>query len=103
MPTYLYLCETHGEFEEFHSIKITLEDCPKCKEEGVEPKKLKRLIASATPGRMELSGDELKQHIKEGAKKLERDAAKSEKLYSNILGEAKYQQIQSQMDRRRRR
>ena len=46
MPTYTYHCETHGEFEEVHSITTQLEDCPKCKEEGVEPKKLTRLISS---------------------------------------------------------
>lgn len=34
MPTYLYYCEKHGEFEETHSISTKLEECPKCKEEG---------------------------------------------------------------------
>lgn len=46
MPTYTYLCETHGEFEEIHSIKTQLEECPKCKEEGLEPKKVTRLISA---------------------------------------------------------
>jgi hypothetical protein len=36
----------HGEFEEIHSISEQLEHCPKCKEEGLEPKKVIRLIAS---------------------------------------------------------
>jgi putative FmdB family regulatory protein len=45
MPTYLYECSVHGEFEETHSITIQLEDCPKCKEAGLEPKKLTRLIS----------------------------------------------------------
>jgi len=43
MPTYTYECETHGEFEEFHSITTQLEECPKCKAEGhpaVAPKRL---------------------------------------------------------------
>lgn len=45
MPTYLYKCEIHGEFEETHSIKEKLEECPKCKEENINPpKKLDRLI-----------------------------------------------------------
>jgi putative FmdB family regulatory protein len=45
MPTYLYKCEIHGEFEESHSIKELLIDCPKCIADGLEPKKLVRLIA----------------------------------------------------------
>jgi putative FmdB family regulatory protein len=49
MPTYVYSCELHGEFEEFHSIKEKLEECPKCKEEGIDPpKKVKRLISGGT-------------------------------------------------------
>lgn len=34
MPTYLYFCPTHQEFEFVHSINDKLEECPKCKEEG---------------------------------------------------------------------
>jgi putative FmdB family regulatory protein len=49
MPTYLYLCpDVHGEFECEHSIKESLEECPKCKEEGLEPKKVTRLISGGT-------------------------------------------------------
>jgi putative FmdB family regulatory protein len=46
MPTYVYHCELHGEFEEIHSMSEQLEECPKCKEEGLVPKKVTRLIAS---------------------------------------------------------
>jgi putative FmdB family regulatory protein len=47
MPTYVYRCEVHGEFEEFHSINELIIECPKCKEEGKEPPcKVVRLIAS---------------------------------------------------------
>lgn len=46
MPTYLYKCEDHGEFEIEHSINEKLEECPKCKDEKKEsPRKLTRLIA----------------------------------------------------------
>lgn len=45
MPTYTYKCEEHGEFEEVHSITITLEECPKCLAEGKAPKKVTRLIS----------------------------------------------------------
>jgi len=45
MPTYTYKCDVHGEFDEFHSISEKLEECPKCKEEGLPPQKVVRLIA----------------------------------------------------------
>lgn len=49
MPVYLYLCKNvHGEFEESHSIHEVLEFCPKCQEEGLEPKKVVRLISGGT-------------------------------------------------------
>lgn len=54
MPTYLYQCPIHGEFERQHSIKEELEDCPICKEENLEPQKVKRLISSG--GSFILSG-----------------------------------------------
>lgn len=102
MPTYLYECPHHGEFQEFHSIMIKLEDCPKCKEEGLEIQKLKRLIASATPGKVELVGQELVDHIKADAKRIQKEASTSEKKYANLLGESRMQQLQTQMDKRRR-
>lgn len=46
MPTYIYKCDIHGEFEEIHSITEQLEECPKCKKEGLEPQKVIRLISS---------------------------------------------------------
>jgi putative FmdB family regulatory protein len=45
MPTYLYQCDIHNEFEHQHSITEELEFCPKCREEGRETK-VKKLIAS---------------------------------------------------------
>jgi len=54
MPTYIYKCGTHGEFEEIHSITNKLEDCPKCKEEGLDPQKVTRLISGK--GNFILSG-----------------------------------------------
>jgi len=49
MPTYLYECPTHGEFEHQHSINDQLEFCPRCQEENppVE-QKVKRLIAGGS-------------------------------------------------------
>jgi putative FmdB family regulatory protein len=46
MPTYLYKCPIHNEFECEHSIKELLEECPKCKAEGLPTSKVIRLISS---------------------------------------------------------
>jgi putative FmdB family regulatory protein len=101
MPTYEYECPTHGEFEEIHSIKIKLEHCPQCKEEGKE-QTVKRLISLGGKGVVELSGQELINKLKGDAKQLQKDAAKSEKIYSNLLGESKYNDLQTRLDRRNR-
>lgn len=102
MPTYLYFCsECNEEFEEMHSITIVLEHCPKCKENGKETK-VKRLIASATPGTMELTGYELSDKVKADVKQLKKDMSKSENLYANMLGHDKYQQMQQKIDYRKR-
>ena len=103
MPTYLYKCPTHGEFEEEHSIKIKLEFCPKCNTDGTPDVKIERLINCVTKGVVELGGNELVEKIRADAKTLAKDAAKSEKVYANLLGEAKYESMQNQMDQRRRR
>lgn len=63
MPTYLYECPTHGEFEYQHSITEELEFCPKCEAEaqsfngrdngkaageGYVRQKVKKLISGGT-------------------------------------------------------
>jgi hypothetical protein len=100
MATYDHLCENcNQEFELEYSVKVdppTL--CPLCNFDG----KVKRLISFATPGKVELQGQDLVDHIKSDAKKIQREAVLSEKKYSNLIGEARYQQIQTQMDRKRR-
>ena len=45
MPTYEYECPVHKTFEVTHSINDKLEECPKCKEEGLEAQKVKRNIS----------------------------------------------------------
>lgn len=47
MPTYCYKCKKHGEFEETHSIKEQLTECPKCREEG-EAVPVQRLISKTS-------------------------------------------------------
>jgi len=54
MAVYLYFCPKHNEFEIEHSMSETITECPKCKEEGLEPQQLKRLIAGG--GTFILSG-----------------------------------------------
>lgn len=57
MPTYLYECPVHGEFEIEHSITEELDFCPKCEEEAEgdltimgrrSHQKVKRLISAGT-------------------------------------------------------
>ncbi|SRR5258708_40271197 len=105
MPTYLYLCEkVHGEFEEEHSIKVTLEHCPKCQAEGLESQKLKPLISGGSGrGIVELTGQDLIDKCRSDAQQIKKDASQKEKVYANLLGEDKYQALQTRMDRQRRR
>ena len=49
MPTYLYCCENCSiEFEEVHSIKEKLEECPHCKNAGKGSHKVTRLISGGS-------------------------------------------------------
>ena len=102
MPTYLYECPIHKEFEEFHSMSKMLEYCPKCEEENLEPQKLKRLINCSSKGKVELYGQDLVDKVKLETQQLKKDMYSSEKLYSNLLGESKYQSLQQSMDRNKR-
>jgi len=102
MPTYLYFCShCQKEFEEFHSISFVLENCPKCEAEGQEVK-LQKLINYASGGIVKLTGQELADKIKSDATQIQKDAANNEKKYANLLGENKYEQLQTQLDRRGR-
>jgi putative FmdB family regulatory protein len=103
MPTYLYECKDHGEFEEYHSISHLIEECPKCQAEGKEVvQKVKRLICGTSKGIVELTGQDLVDKVKADAKQLQKDAAKNENIYANVLGESHYHNLQTKMDRRRR-
>lgn len=102
MPTYLYECPSHGEFEEFHSMSKMLEVCPHCQKEGVEPQKLKQLINCMSKGTVELLGQDLLDKCKADAQKIKGDAAKSEKVYANLLGDDKYQALQTRLDNQKK-
>lgn len=104
MPTYLYYCEIHGEFEEMHSMTTELTTCPKCIEEKIDPpKSVKKLINCFNQGgNVLLTGDDFIAKAREDGKKIAREASKNEKLYSNLIGETHYQSLQSKIDRRKR-
>lgn len=44
MPTYIYECEVHKEFEADHKMSEKLEVCPICQKEGIKSQPPKRLI-----------------------------------------------------------
>lgn len=108
MATYNYICGSlkepgkHGEFEVEHSVKDQLTFCPKCVEEGVTNQPVMRLISAATPGKVELEGQDLVNHIKSDARRIEREASQNETKYANLLGNDRMQQIQKRIDRSRR-
>lgn len=98
MPTYLYECPVHGEFEEEHSVKIKLEKCTKCKSDKLKPiQKIKRLLYPSA-GKVTLSGQELIQKTKEDGKKLGEKALKDERLAANMMGEERYNKRQLELD-----
>ena len=101
MPTYEHRCdnqECKHEWEADYSIKQDPpKECPKCKGNQVT-----RLISLGGKGVVELTGQELVDKVKSDAQQLKKDAAAKEKVYANLLGEDKYQSLQTQMDKNRR-
>lgn len=99
MPTYEHRCDTcKHEWEDAYSIKADPPKiCPKCNAETVT-----RLICGTAKGVVELYGQDLIDKVKADAQKEKAAAAKDEKIYANLLGEDKYHNLQTQMDRRRR-
>ena len=89
MPAYDHLCENcNEEFESFYSVK---DDPPtKCELCGFEGK-VKRLISFAAPGKVELTGRELKAHLKEEGRKLAKESLTNEKVRANLVGEVKFE------------
>jgi hypothetical protein len=54
-------------------------------------------------GVVELYGQDLVDKVKSDANSLKREMHNSEKVYSNLLGEAHYEKLQTQIDRQKRR
>ena len=101
MPDYEHICTDNSckfEWESTYSIKIDPpKNCPKCGKETA-----KRLISLNGKGVVELVGHELAAKVKEDTIKLKQDLKKSDKLYSNLIGESKYNELQTKLDRRKR-
>lgn len=99
MPTYEHQCNTcKHEWEDSYSIKADPPKmCPSCNAETVT-----RLISLGGKGVVELTGQELIDKVKSDAQQLKKDAAKSEKVYANLLGEQKYQNLQIRLDKQKR-
>lgn len=103
MAIYDYQCDKHGVFEVTHSIKIKLEHCPKCEEEGDATHPVERLISLNGKGVVELTGNELKEKVLSDAKAYKAELSRNENTHANFVGESRFNSIQSSMDRRRRR
>ncbi len=101
MPTYSHQCtnpECNHEWDEEYSIKADPPKlCPKCGQETA-----KRIISFPIPGKVELYGQDLKAKLFEDGQKIKAQAHRSEKIYANMIGEDKYQSIQSEIDRKNR-
>jgi putative FmdB family regulatory protein len=101
MPEYEHQCTNEDckhEWEDFYSIHAEPPtECPKCHQQTA-----KRVISLGGKGVVELTGQELIDKVKADAQQLKKDAAKSDKIYANLLGEAKYHDMQTRMDRRKR-
>lgn len=101
MPTYEFQCqECKHEWEDFLSIKAPdPEECPSCK---AKDKTLRLISGGSGKGVVELTGQDLIDKVKADVRDLKKDAAKSDKVYANLLGDDKYQQLQTRMDQQKR-
>lgn len=99
MAIYEHICtDCSFEWEDEYSIKQDPPKiCPKCHKETA-----KRLISFGGKGIVELYGQDLVDKCKADGKKMKNEAYGDEKKYANYLGEAKYEQLQKQMDKRKR-
>lgn len=95
MPTYLYKClnkECIGEFEEYHSISIKLEECPHCKESGRGAQPVERLINGGGSGKgiVEQSFAEFKENLPNEVAKIKQRASRDQNFLANLVGESKF-------------
>lgn len=103
MPTYEFQCQAENckhEWEDFMSIKAPdPEECPKCHIKG----QVLRLISGGSgKGSVELYGQDLIDKCRADAQQIKKDAAKNERVYANLLGEDKYQALQTRLDNQKK-
>lgn len=99
MPLYEHLCNScEFEWEDSYSIKADPpKNCPNCQAENVI-----RLISLGSRGVVELTGHELINKTKEDIVKLKQDMHSNSKVYANMLGEEKYHNLQTRLDRQKK-
>ena len=92
MPIYEHKCEACDHvWEDLFKVSDPIpEECPKCAEQG----KVIRLLSWCS-GKVELTGQELCQQLKQDAKKIKGEALGNENKLANLMGEDKYHQIMS--------
>lgn len=102
MAIYEHQCQNPNcghEWEAEYSIKEDPPDiCPKCLQ-----KTAKRLISLGGKGVVELTGRDLIDKCKADAKQIQKDASVNENIYSNLIGENNYNNLQTRIDRNKRR
>lgn len=103
MPTYEFRHDLENckhEWEVFLSMSApNPTKCPKCEVEG----NITKLISGGSGrGIVELQGQELLDKCKADAKQIKQDAAKSETLYANLLGDDKMQALQVRLDNQKK-
>jgi NAD-dependent SIR2 family protein deacetylase len=100
MPEYLHLCAScKHEWEETYRIPKNIKEvpnCPKCDKKD----NVKRLLYS-TAGKVELTGQDLRSHLKSEGKKEAKKLYTSEKEYAKFIGDDKYQKLQTKIDKDR--
>lgn len=97
MPIYTYECtnqECNHTWDDFiQSNESDPDVCPKCGKNTVQ-----KVFVYVQSRRVELYGRELFNKLRADGKQMQKDAAKSEKVYANMLGEDRYQSIQTLFD-----
>lgn len=102
MPTYEHVCvneKCQHQWEDEYSIKKDPPTtCPKCQLETA-----KRLVSGGSGrGSVELYGQELIEKCKSDAQKIKAEASRDSNKYANLLGEARYHDLQTRMDRQKK-
>lgn len=102
MPMYEHVCQNNSckyEWEDQYSIKQEPPKiCPKCHQETAM-----RVISLSGKGVVELYGQDLVSKCLSDAQKIKNEAHQNANKYANLLGEDRYNKIQTSMDRRPKR